>query len=329
MRRALAASSVESSDYTAVHEPALRGSAALGRRAEAEEAWLGASTELQTPGRAKKSVKQKAGTGFGAPVAAVQSDAAAALRKDGVVRLNNALTPETTALLRTHVLAARSTAYAAFEKDPNRADDLFGIEPERASRCDVLLSFDGTDANAPDGHVVREALVELLDHTAVGDCFAAACGDGAPLYELCALVTEPGAPRQTVHPDTPWRTQSPLFCAFVALQDVDYSLGPTLFIPGSHTGEKSRKFSNDAEELFKTSKPVVATLKAGDCVIFDSRTLHAGTANQLQGGSTRAIFNVSFRNAAVSGNMGYKGSLRPDYASRTGMDLDSVSKGLV
>jgi hypothetical protein len=94
-----------------------------------EEAWLGASTELCAPGRAKKSVKKKAGTGFGAaPAAAVQSDAAAALRRDGVVRLNGALTLETTAALRTHVLNARSTAYAALAEDPARADDLFGIE---------------------------------------------------------------------------------------------------------------------------------------------------------------------------------------------------------
>jgi ectoine hydroxylase-related dioxygenase (phytanoyl-CoA dioxygenase family) len=57
---------------------------------------------------------------------------------------------------------------------------------------------------------------------------------------------------------------------------------PTTFIPGSHTEEQSKLFASHGptrDDLLANANAHAATLKAGDAVIFDSRCLHAGTAN--------------------------------------------------
>ena len=57
---------------------------------------------------------------------------------------------------------------------------------------------------------------------------------------------------------------------------------PTTFIPGSHTEEQSTLFAargQTRDELLISAHAHAANLKAGDAVIFDSRLLHAGTAN--------------------------------------------------
>ena len=57
----------------------------------------------------------------------------------------------------------------------------------------------------------------------------------------------------------------------------------------------------------------LSTLKKGDAVLFDARVLHCGNANDVEKGSTRVLFNFSFRNPEIQGNLGYPGSIRPGY----------------
>ena len=47
----------------------------------------------------------------------------------------------------------------------------------------------------------------------------------------------PGSKQQPLHPDTPWTETPPLYAAFIALQDVALEMGPTLYLPGTHTKE--------------------------------------------------------------------------------------------
>ena len=47
--------------------------------------------------------------------------------------------------------------------------------------------------------------------------------------------------------------------------------------------------------------------------IFDTRTLHAGTANRC---SLRVLFNITFRNPKATEKIGHKGSMRPGYKVR-------------
>ena len=56
---------------------------------------------------------------------------------------------------------------------------------------------------------------------------------------------------------------------------------------------------------------VVALLGAGDASLFDSRTLHCWGANELEDGSTRALFYCSFRNPRAGMPIGNVGSIHP------------------
>jgi TPR repeat protein len=161
--------------------------------------------------------------------------------------------------------------------------------------------------------LVQEAMRELLAGVA-GTVVARAVGEDATLYELAALVSEPGAPRQPVHPDNPYQDAAPLLTCFVALQDISIDMGPTTFLPRTHTKEAHASFdaSTAARDALLCETPArVALLRAGDCALFDSRTLHCGGANT---DATRAVFYFSFRNARATAPVGNVGSMRADVA---------------
>ena len=79
---------------------------------------------------------------------------------------------------------------------------------------------------------VRAALDELM-RGVVGDELEACAGGGAPLFELAALVSAPGAHAQPLHADTLWCDAHPL-CAlgpppgFLVLQPGCTRLQPLL-----------------------------------------------------------------------------------------------------
>lgn len=139
---------------------------------------------------------------------------------------------------------------------------------------------------------LRPALNELL-------------GDDAELFELAALVSDPGAPRQPMHPDTTRRKDAPegadapaVVTAFVALQDVDEEMGPTVFLPRSQRAEAHAAFyADDASvaksELLRTAPQALGLLRTGDASLFDSRLLHAGGANTSP--RRRVLFYFSFK----------------------------------
>ena len=77
----------------------------------------------------------------------------------------------------------------------------------------------------PHSPQVREALHELM-RGATGEALEASAGGGAPLFELAALVSAPGARAQPMHADTLWCEGGCLFTAFVALQPVRCEMGP-------------------------------------------------------------------------------------------------------
>jgi len=173
----------------------------------------------------------------------------------------------------------------------------------------VLLPLD-------DARVVA-ALRELLVDSPVGDVLSAVLGSDARLRELSTLVADPGAPRQVAHPDTPWHAAPALLTCFVALQPVEPAMGPTLFYPRTHD-EKSHGhfFSSDETEkdhFLASSATTLSTLGLGDVSIFDSRTVHCGTANLSE--KSRYLFYVSFLDPRVP-DPGNPGSIRPAYDHR-------------
>ena len=88
------------------------------------------------------------------------------------------------------------------------------------------------------GPALEEALAPLRE------AFSGTLGDDAELFELAALVSDPRAPRQPAHPDTPFRPNdgAAIITAFVALQDIDEDMGPTIYLPGTHTREAHTAF---------------------------------------------------------------------------------------
>ena len=162
--------------------------------------------------------------------------------------------------------------------------------------------------------VVALALQYMLgNNTQLSNLFAELFQDtDALLYELSALVSDPGAQSQSIHPDTEFETVCPLYTIFVALQDVTEDMGGTIFMPGTntmahHAVHKARVTENDflVSEEYRRS-----VLKKGDCVIFDSRTLHCGPANTGAGRRTMLYFTV--RNPHHNGPLSPKGSMFKD-----------------
>ena len=152
--------------------------------------------------------------------------------------------------------------------------DAFGRVHERRHRYDVKLPL-VAETEAALGALAR-ALRPLV---------ASAVGDAAELFDLSAVVADPGAAEQPLHPDQAWTDAATVVTVFVALQDVAPDMGPTLFVPG--TASRPRRDLGQR----------VALLDAGDAAVFDARISHAGAAN----GSARrrVLFYVSFKAAGA------------------------------
>merc|ERR1711920_711140 len=137
--------------------------------------------------------------------------------------------------------------------------------------------------------VVHASLREMLHgrRSALGIAFGALGGGlDAELWELGVVVSEPGAAKQPWHFDAPGRC---LFTAFVALQDISLDMGPTLFLPGTHTRSAHEVFMQQPEQ-FAGVEPAVALLSAGDAVLYDTVLLHCGGPNNSD--KTRALMYI-------------------------------------
>ena len=74
----------------------------------------------------------------------------------------------------------------------------------------------------------------------------------------------------------------PLYTFFIALQDVEDDMGHTTFLPRTQTPDAHLLWNRDQkqkERLIASLPAVQSGLKKGDVVIFDSRALHCGGAN--------------------------------------------------
>lgn len=244
--------------------------------------------------------------------------AARTLRQDGVVRLDRILSSDTASKLRDDILGRRDAALASIQSGRANGHDNHDdwrnyfadvlLKGDQGQRCDLLLPL---AHNAMLQIALYEILVssKLLYNTLV----SALGGDDITLYELSALISEPGSPRQPVHPDNPHQQVTPLVTVFIALQDITREMGPTNFLPKSNTAAVHAVFNDvpKRDELLQNSHSVVALLKAGDASLFDSRTLHCGGANDREEGATRVLMYMSFRNPRATEPIGNVGSMMP------------------
>lgn len=89
---------------------------------------------------------------------------------------------------------------------------------------------------------------------------------------------------------------------FVALQDTGEALGPTVLLPRSHRAEAHAAFDDPrARRAFlRGAAYTVADLAVGEVLLYDSRALHCGGANE--GAEERVVFYLSL--AASNGSKG-------------------------
>lgn len=282
---------------------------------------------------AQKKTKKKAGVNSPGISPATQRLVEAA-RLDGVVRVPSVLCPEKTAALRAAIVTELELMRSDIRADPTRSVDYFYVPAEihfSTPRGYILLPFCDRDAHDEGadgvGPIVTAARELLGKGSQLADLFGELCGAASgvdpQLYDWCSLRTEPGAARQLVHADTPFQATPGLFCAFVALQDVEVPMGGTLFLPGTHlqTPERARYDAGGPAKSAMLANAAAAGarrahLKAGDAVVFDMRVLHAGLPNLAEGGAPRFLLAVTFRNPAARGALGHRPNLRPGYVGR-------------
>ncbi|KAL1499606.1 hypothetical protein AB1Y20_011805 [Prymnesium parvum] len=324
---------------------------AMSRQANRERELLEPRTQplappARRPARRRGAANVGAARGFGQSkaTAGVVSSAqdlahAEAVEAEGVCYVPSVLAPEEASVLLQTVREELASAYAAVETDsecsvarfnvpvethdPNRGYLLLPLRDEASAAEDVL-----------DGPFVQSLRKLLAPDSKLGQLFSLTCGGGkAELYDVVALRTEAGAARQPIHFDTPYQKVAGLFCAFVALQDVRYSMGVTVFIPGTHKNNAERRAfelgQSERDNMLAKAQPRYAKLCAGDAVFFDMRTLHAGTANfpPEEGGGQRLLLALTFRNLKAREALGHAPNLRPGYRHR-GITLAEVQAEL-
>lgn len=307
--------------------------------------------ELKAPKlRAKQA---KSGTGFGAgaskvdPNVQLAMEQAKVVHRDGVLRIDGALSPQLADELREYVLQQQVLAAVRTEESLASSHSFYGVENQRKSRCDLQLSLlrggyaaDGNaigngnvgDDDGSQKHVLADSLQHLLgEDGTLRFLYENLVTLKGEFYELAAVITDPGSTRQKVHPDLPFQDTAPLYVIFLALQDVDELMGPTSFLLRTHTAKENAIFKDPSQEVrdaqLSSAECRLSTLKKGDAILFDARILHCGNANDLENGSTRALFNFSFRNPKITADLGYKGSIRPGYTQA--MNLGDIGDALI
>ena len=114
------------------------------------------------------------------------------------------------------------------------------------------------------------------------------------------MTSSPGARPQPVHPDTLWRSSEPTaLVVFVALSSISRAMGPTTFLPGTHTADAHEVFHRQgaaaAARLVGRTEAEAPLLEWGDALVMDTRVLHCGGANRSS--SERTLFYFTFRRA--------------------------------
>ena len=156
--------------------------------------------------------------------------AAEVLRKEGCLVLEGMLPVAICDALRAEVDSALDSAIAAHAD----SGEAFGSVLVRQNRWDMHLRETGVVAEAL--RTVRVGVAQVLRGLLSADD-----ADVVPtLIELSSLISDPGAPRQPIHPDVQFDSGSPQYTVFVALQDTTAEMGPTLFLPQTVRAQRIR-----------------------------------------------------------------------------------------
>ena len=211
------------------------------------------------------------------------------------------------------------------EEEQGGVPDGEGEGGEEERRWDIRLSTEHP--------IVRQALAEVLaDGSALGTAFETLGGRDAALWEVACIVSSPGAAPQIVHADAVWTPEPLLITCFIALQPVTRDMGPTRFLPHTHTDEAHAKVVEHADATHLRRRPsavagepsgelggsaadeappsCVALLGIGDGALYDGRLLHCGGANRS--GERRLQFYLTLRRPPSDAGDTEEGGLDPE-----------------
>jgi hypothetical protein len=140
------------------------------------------------------------------------------LRRDGSVRINGVLDPELCDQCLKQIneeLEQSGQQHHDSTKQANAWDGSaggFGNVFSRDNRYDMYLRKEG---------VYEQSLSHMLQHNSILACLFQALleGKNGVFHEFAALVSDPGAASQPIHPDSKYTPCAPMWTAFVALQD--------------------------------------------------------------------------------------------------------------
>ena len=256
-------------------------------------------------------------------------DAAALILKHGAVVVRGVVSLATCVETRARIdERLRLANLEAFGEESTTAEfSAAGRTPEQVDAAaryfgNVTAPVHRRDLKLVLNEEVGECVRQLL--RACGPCFASILTADAEMCELSALVSDPGAPAQPLHPDTQTsgtRAHCGLITAFVATQDVTPEMGPTEVCARTNVAEAHRALSRGGEPAHSLDAliaagfpaPVPALLRAGDVLLMDSRVIHRGGANE--GGKRRTLLVCTFQ---VPNNPapGSTYSLLDEYAGR-------------
>lgn len=164
-----------------------------------------------------------AGGGGGGSKSGFQREAkshASVLGKEGVVRIDNVLSPQLADQMREYVLKLRQDSLDQVKAGTVKQTDRFADVLLRSNRCDLKIPLGDAMSDGSPTPVIA-ALHHLFCQSAVKQVIETIFTDGAVLYELSCLISDPGSQRQVMHPDNPMipgREEPTLLTCFIALQ---------------------------------------------------------------------------------------------------------------
>jgi hypothetical protein len=237
---------------------------------------------------------------------------ASILRRDGLVRIDHVIPSDIADDMKEFVLKLRKESIQQIQNNTIQSSRRFADVLLRNNRCDLKIPI-GKNNTRPTP--VVPALYQVLCQSPVTETIAYAfqsnpeihtdtnTGTGtdddafknAVLYELSCMISDYGSNRQVIHPDTPYRTTTSnsndvhgdtlptLLTCFIALQDIELDMGPTIFLPNTHSQFAHELFAQDSiiartndteslspkDVLLRDTPFVVGTLTKGYvCAVF-------------------------------------------------------------
>jgi ectoine hydroxylase-related dioxygenase (phytanoyl-CoA dioxygenase family) len=131
------------------------------------------------------------------------------------------------------------------------------------------------------------------------------------------LVNNPGSTTQAWHRDGP---DEGYINAFVPLVDLDESLGPTSILPLTHVMPNNIRLNNNDNNTDNSSSnddtpllPIIPTLKKGQILLFDYRTLHKGLRNTNAEGISRTLAYVVYTRGSITDVHNFPDALTLEY----------------